>query len=181
MDTTESRTQSSSAVLRHTLQRRLRQPGFAPYGAHGFVRVWNRYPNLLRSCTCGRTRSSAKPCFQPVERVLPSKKPERRTDCPVGFPEQASAYLQVEGPPVSRAVSEQRDHFICRHPDFESSDSPASKREVCLLLSKAGIVAGKTHRQRQRENTMERNCAKASDAIGAERCIITAKSRFRLR
>src|SRR2546426_4606488 len=37
------------------------------------------------------------------------------------------------------------------HPDSEWSDASASKREVCLLLSEAGIVAGKNNRQRQRE------------------------------
>jgi len=31
-------------------------------------------------------------------------------------------------------LSEQRDHFIGRHPDSESSDLPASEGEVCPLL-----------------------------------------------
>ena len=62
-------------------------------------------------------------------------------------------------------LSEQRDHIICRHPDCEWSDASASKREVCLLLRRAGTVAGKQNRQCQREKTMERKCAKALDAI----------------
>ena len=31
-------------------------------------------------------------------------------------------------------LSEQRDHFISRHPDCESSNPPASEGEVCALL-----------------------------------------------
>ena len=83
---------------------------------------------------------------------------------------------------VSCALSsEQRDHFICRHPDSEWSDASASKREVCLLLSEAGIVAGKNNRQRQREKQRSATVPKPRMRQGAERCVIAATNRLRLR